>query len=236
MQFEPVQKSKLYQDVVKQIQNMIKQGYLKPGDRLPPERKLSKKLEVSRTAIREALKVLEIMGSIEIKPGEGTFIKETKIEDLLKPFKSAITLKKKLLLDILEVRDVIEFQTAKMAALFSTDKELECIKKAITEAKKDVDMGGLGLKGDNEFHLAIARATHNQVYEFIMILIEDLLAKSREATLKIPGQSLKTIDDHIGIYRAIKAGDADKASALMKKHLAKAKENILNLFDKEAKN
>jgi len=233
MELEPMQKNRLFQGIVKQIQNLIKQGYLKPGDQLPPERELTEKLNVSRTSVREALKALEIMGYIEIRAGEGAFIKETTLEDIIEPLTSAIPVEKELILDVLDVRDVIEFETAKRAALYATDKDIDDIEKAILEEKEDVETGGIGLRGDDVFHLSIARATHNQFFELIMNLIADFLTKSREATLKIPGQPLKTIEDHTKIYEAIKEKNREKAAALMKEHLTKAKKNIINLVNEE---
>jgi GntR family transcriptional repressor for pyruvate dehydrogenase complex len=235
MEFVPPKKTRLYHEIVTQIQNLIKQGLLKPGDKLPSERELTEKLKVSRTTVREALRVLEILGYIDIKAGEGAFIKEITIENILEPLKAAFSVEKKLILDLIDVREVIEVETARRAAVHASESDLKDIENTILEGIKDIEEGGIGLSGDDSFHLSIARASKNQVFELIMILIGDLLTKCKEATLKIPGQPLKTIDDHKKIYQAIKERNPKKSASLMKKHLAKAKKNILShlVCDKE---
>lgn len=229
LNIKPLKRTRLFQGIVEQVQKLIKTGLLKPGDQLPPERELAGKLNVSRTSVREAMRTLEIMGYIDIRPGEGAFIKETTIDNVLKPITSAIKVEKDLILDLLDVRDVIEVAAAKRAATYATNTDIKRIRIAILNAKEDVKAGGIGLQGDDDFHLSIAKATHNTVFEVVMNLIEDLLTKSREATLQIPGQPTKTIKDHKKIYEAIKEKKPDEAAKYMKEHLTKAKNNILRL-------
>ena len=85
---EPLVKTRLYEEIVKQIINRIKSGELKPGDKLPTERELASQLKVSRTAIREALRSLEVMGVIDSKVGSGTFVKEMSLDSLMDPLQA----------------------------------------------------------------------------------------------------------------------------------------------------
>ena len=85
MVFKPIQQQKIYEKIVDQIRSMVSSGMLKPGDKLPAERVLAESLNVSRASVREALSALQLMGLVEIKPGEGTFIKQMDIDSIIQP-------------------------------------------------------------------------------------------------------------------------------------------------------
>ncbi len=236
MGFEPLQKTRLFEGIVKQIQSQIKDGTLKSGDRLPSERELSDKLNVSRVSVREALRTLEIMGYVDIKAGEGVFVKEVKLDDLLEPITTAISIDKALILDLLDLRDVIEIATAKRAAIYADKIDLKKIYSALQVGEREIAEGKIGLYSDSMFHIAIAEATHNSMFSFVMNLISDLLNKSREATLEIPGQPTRTQIDHKMIFEAIAQQDADEASRLMREHIQKAKINITRIVEEADSN
>src|SRR4030095_13840330 len=85
MAIAPITPPRIYEEIVRQVKQMIAEGRLKSGDRLPPERDLAEKFVVSRTSVREALRALESLGLIEIRPGEGTFVREMSVESLIEP-------------------------------------------------------------------------------------------------------------------------------------------------------
>jgi GntR family transcriptional repressor for pyruvate dehydrogenase complex len=114
---KPVKQDKLYKKIVEQIKNLIMEGNLKPGERLPPERDLAEKLNVSRVAVREALLTLEFMGLIEIKRGSGVFIpEELQPELVLNSIDFALNFKENIIEDLVEVRQVLETKMAGLAA------------------------------------------------------------------------------------------------------------------------
>lgn len=229
MELRPLQKTRLFEVIVEQIQSQIKDGSLKPGEQLPGERELAERLNVSRTAVREAIRTLEMMGCVDIKPGEGVFVKEVKLDDLLKPIKTSISVDKEMILNLLDARDVIEVEAAKRAAVHATEEDIQKMSYTLIQAQKSIEQGGIGLQQDNEFHICVAEATQNPIFVLIMNLIADLLVKSREATLNIPGEPEKTLDDHKEIYQAIACKNPEKASTLMKEHIFKGKKNIIRL-------
>jgi len=102
---EPIKKSRLYERIVTQILDMVKNGELKPGDRLPTERELSAQLQVSRTAIREALRAIELMGIIDSRVGGGTYIKEMTLDSLMDPFAGVLIKNDRLIIELIEVID-----------------------------------------------------------------------------------------------------------------------------------
>ncbi len=235
MPFVPLSKTRLFEGVVEQIQEEIRKGVLKPGDKLPSERELAEMLNVSRNSLREALRTLEIMNYVEIKPGEGVYIKKIRMDDLLAPVTSAISMDKGMIMDLLDVRDVIEAEMAQRAAIFATPEDIARIGKSLEAAKAAIESGESGLEEDSDFHMAIAQATHNTAFVMLMNIIKDSLTLSREATLQIKGQPLRTLKDHEKVFEAIQKKDPEMARELMQEHILNAKENIVRLSNNSQK-
>ncbi|KJS50549.1 FadR/GntR family transcriptional regulator [Desulfosporosinus sp. BICA1-9] len=222
----PLTKTRLYEGIVKQLTNLINNGSLKPGDRLPTERELAVELNVSRTAIREALRSLEIMGFIESKVGDGTYIKEITLSNVIDPFSSILFQDKKLMVELIEVRLLLETEIAKLAARrINADKAAD-IEKSLDLMKKEIDEGGIGIKGDNQFHNALATAAENIAMSKILNMCGDLLNSTREAALINMKDTRIGLKHHREIFEAVKAGDEEKAAELMKKHLEEAFKNV----------
>jgi GntR family transcriptional regulator, transcriptional repressor for pyruvate dehydrogenase complex len=213
MKFEPLHKTRIFESIVKQILEQIRDGDLSPGDRLPSERELSDMFQVSRNSVREALRTLEMMNYVEIRSGEGVFIKEISLDELMGPLVSSISSDKSMILDLLDVRDVIEVEMARRAAIYSTDHDIKNLQECLDRSIESVKNGGLGLKEDSDFHSIIAQSTQNSAFVMLMNLIKDSLTLSREATLKIPGQPERTIADHTKVYEAIVNRNPEDASS-----------------------
>jgi GntR family transcriptional repressor for pyruvate dehydrogenase complex len=227
---EPLKKTRLYEEIVKQITDLIESGRLQPGDKLPPERLLAEQLNVSRTAIREALRSMESMGYIKSKVGGGTFIKEISLDNALLPFTAVLSQDKHLIKELLEVRQLLESEIAMLASKRATEEDISNIQDALDIMRQDIQQGGIGLKGDNAFHNALAAAAKNTAMSKILGLCDELLSKSRESTLLIPGQPIKSLEDHIDIFNAIKNNNKELAQQLMKQHMIKAQENYKNKY------
>ncbi len=223
---EPLKKTKLYEEIVKQLTDLIKRGKLKPGDKLPPERQLAEELRVSRTAIREALRSLESMGYIEPRVGGGTFVKAISLENALSPFSAVLSQDKNLIQELLEVRQLLETEIAYLASTRATSQDIDNMLDALSMMRHDIDNGGIGLNGENAFHSALAKAAKNTAMSKILSLCEELISTSRESTLRIPGQPAKSLEDHIGILDAVKSRDSTLAQLLMKQHIVKAQKNF----------
>jgi GntR family transcriptional repressor for pyruvate dehydrogenase complex len=227
---EPLKKTRLYEEIVKQMIDLIEGGSLKPGDKLPPERQLAEELNVSRTAIREALRSLESMGYIESKVGGGTFIREISLDNALIPFSSVLSQDKNLIKELLEVRQLLESEIALLASKRASAEDIERMEAALDLMRQEVDSGEIGLRGDNAFHNALALASQNMAMSKILGLCDELLSRSRESTLRIPGQPAKSLEDHVSIYHAIKDKDHVLAQQLMKQHMIKAQENYRDQY------
>lgn len=230
---EPLKKKKLYEEIVKQLTDLIEEGKLLPGDKLPSERQLAEELNVSRTAIREALRAMESMGYIESKVGGGTFVKAISLDNVLHPFSAVLSQNKKLISELLEVRQLLEAEITLLAAKRSTDEDFQAMQQALDEMEQDIESGGIGLKGDNDFHTALATASRNSAMSEILRMCAGLLSKSRQTTLRIPGQPKKSLEDHKAIFGAIKNRSESLAQELMKDHIKKAIANFNANYDDE---
>ena len=224
---EPIKKSRLYEKIVSQVLSMIKNGELKPGDRLPTERDLAAQMHVSRTAIREALRSMEFKGLIESNVGVATLIKSKTLDELLDPFAAVLANNERLIIELIEVRLLLEVEIARTAARRITPQKARLIEESLSLMKNELEAGQLGLEGDNAFHQALADAADNLAMMNITRLCSELLSQTREAALKAMEDRLLAIDHHQAIYEAVKNHDAAEAGRLMQNHLEMAFHNLL---------
>jgi GntR family transcriptional repressor for pyruvate dehydrogenase complex len=224
--FEKLQHKRIHEEVVEMIVQRIRSGTLAVGHKLPPERVLAEEMGVSRTSLREALRALESMGYIYSVTGGGNYVNSVSIGHVLSPLAAMVAQDEKLATDIIDVRLHLEVHMAALAAKNATKQQLSRIYSAIINMQAEVEEGGSGIQGDNQFHQEIANASQNKAFAIIVELIGELLAESRKATLSIPGQPIKTIEDHISIFEAIRNRDEKKAGEAMRNHLQKAQTNL----------
>jgi GntR family transcriptional repressor for pyruvate dehydrogenase complex len=224
--FEQLQHKRIYEEVVDMIIHRIRSGALKVGEKLPPERVLAEEMRVSRTSLREALRALESMGFIYSITGGGNYVNSVSIGNVLSPLSAMAAQDTKFAADIIDVRLHLEVHMAELAAKNATKQQVSQIYSAILNMQSEVESGGNGIKGDNQFHLEIAKASQNRAFAVISELVGELMAESRKATLDIPGQPAKSIEDHIAIFEAVRDGDGKRAAAAMESHLKKAERNL----------
>jgi len=229
--FEKVQTKKVYMEIVEQIQKLIKEGKLKPGDKLPPERILAKKLGVSRPPLREALSALEILGIIECRGGRGNIIKNSFDPDVLKQrFKELESEQSPF--ELLEARKVVEMQIAGLAAKKALKEDIVAIGESLRKMKDSLSNITKILEYDREFHVNVARAAHNSVLFSMMNYLADGLKEKLWVNLKekcynLPGRPEKYLREHIEIFNAIKNKDSKGASRKMYTHLAGVEKDLL---------
>ena len=231
---EPVKKIRLYETIINQLQNLIQDGTLKPGDKLPSERELAEQLNVSRPSVREALRTLEMMGYIDSKVGlhGGSFIKQVTIDTIISPFSALLLQNENYLTELLEIRLVLEIEVSRLAALRRTDDDLKKLQNSIIMMDDEIKKGDSGISGDNRFHKKLAEATHNEVLEKFVSLCGNLMEIEREHHLEeIEGESQKALKDHRYILKAIENQNEELAQAKMRKHIL----NISNLIKDEHK-
>ena len=227
MSIEPIKSTRIYQQIVRQVKQMIAEGRLKSGDQLPPERDLAEKFVVSRTSVREALRALESLGLIEIRPGEGTFVREVSIESLIEPLALVMTSQREAIHELFEARRLLEPAIAALAAGRATPEEIQEMERILEGQAKEIAAGRTGLAQDAAFHTAIGTAAHNRAITRIAHAVMDLLAQSREESLNTPGRPTRSHQDHRRILAAIAARDERLARKAMLDHLEAVERLVL---------
>ena len=218
-EFEAIQKTKVYAEVAAQIERLILDGTLQPGDKLPSERDLADRLDVSRSAVREAIRALELKGFVEPRPGEGTLIRMPSFDSLLNPLASLLGQKRELVAELLDVREMLEPPLAARAARHATPEDLAHLEEILRRQTERVSRHELAIEEDSEFHYVIARAARNSVIMKVLDMMMDVLRESRERSLQVDGRREKSLAGHRRIFNAIKRRDPEAAEAAMRDHL-----------------
>lgn len=224
MDYKKIKPKKIYEEVTETIYEMIRNGQLKPGQRLDSVQQLAENFQVGRSAVREALTSLRAMGLVEMKQGEGTFIKEFDTDQITFPLSTAILMNKEDIANLLEVRKIIELGTAAAAAKRRTDQQLEAMEKALEEMKTSNGNEELGEGADLQFHLTIAEASQNSLLLNLMNhvsgMTEEAMKETRRVWLFSKQTTLeKLAEEHFAIYKAVKEKDEEQARKFMKIHL-----------------
>jgi GntR family transcriptional repressor for pyruvate dehydrogenase complex len=231
--FTPVKPKRLYEEIAEQIQQLISGGELKPGDKLPPERELADTLQVSRVSVREAIRSLEMLGFIEIRHGEGTFVRDSAANDVIRPLALFLAMERGSLLDMFEVRRIFEAATSALAAQRATDEEVEQI-GLLLEKMKDRIQNGDSERGedfDAAYHYAVAEATHNNLLIKLLRTVHEEWSKAvsagtQQLLLGSPQNAEEIINQHARVFAAIQARDPVKASQAMLEHVTFAEREL----------
>lgn len=218
-EFEAVPRTKLYQKVVKQVQDIIRDGLLRPGDMLPPERELAGRLHVSRGSLREAILALESMGLVEPRHGEGTVVRDLSAAPLVNQLSVMLVQKRALVGELLEFRLMVEPTLAARAAANATEEEIVHLEEILSRQKAKIDRGELAIEEDSKFHYAIAQAARNSVVLKVLDVFMDYLRESRELSLQVEGRPQRSLNSHRRILNAIARKNPAAAEKAMRTHI-----------------
>ena len=224
--FDPLKKVTICDMVVQNIIEKIKSGELKVGDRLPSERELAESLQVSRISVREGIKILSSMGFLDVRVGDGTFVRKIDVSKAMEPLTHSLYLETSTLMELLESRKIIEVAIVGLAAARATKEDLEALESILNQMACSQDDDGFR-ESDADFHIALAEIAHNVVLHRVIITVRDLLKASSKATYQVPGAIEKALQFHRDIYDAIAARDSDRARAVMLKHLEDVEGDLL---------
>ncbi|MDI6602231.1 MAG: FadR/GntR family transcriptional regulator [Thermoanaerobacteraceae bacterium] len=228
MDFTPIKTQRVYKDIIEQFKMMIYNGNLKKGDRLPPERELCQILGVSRASMREALRSMEMMGIVESRPGEGTFIVNEVTSSILEPLSLIIALEKNQA-DFIELRKVLESACAKKTAERRTEDDLKKMMVQIKIMEESYDEG-VRAEADRELHRIISAAAGNKLLidmvEAIAGGIDNYIKGARRRLMKDPHNADILLEQHQAIYQYIKDRNGDAASREMERHIDFVEEKL----------
>jgi GntR family transcriptional repressor for pyruvate dehydrogenase complex len=217
--FKPIKKTRIYEEIVDEIMDLISQGRLKWGDQLPTERELSETFKVSRTTVREAFRILESQGFLEIRQGDGTYVADNAIDILVQPLASLILKEKDHQIELFEMRQLLESQLAYLAAERVTPENLAEMEKILKKQEEEIANDETGLDSDRDFHQALAEAASNRILLHIINTTKEFLAESRESYLLGEERAKKSFPHHKRIFSAIKKGDGELAAKAMREHI-----------------
>lgn len=224
LEYKKIKPRKIYEQVAEELLLSIKNGDLKPGDKLDSVWQLAENFQVGRSAIREALSALRAMGLIEMRQGEGTFVREFDPSMISLPITTAVLMKKEDIENLLEVRKVLEVGASGAAASKRTEEDLINMKNILEKMMNSVGDEELGEKADFQFHLAVAKASQNPLLVGLMNNVGEMMLQSMRETRRVWLYSKETTsqrlyDEHMQIYKAIEAMDVRRAQDLMISHL-----------------
>lgn len=206
--------------IIKQIRNSIVSGQMKPGDKLPSERKLSESFGIGRTYVRDAIKKLEFYGILKTLPQSGTIVSGADISAMEGLISNVIKLNENDFFHLVETRVVMETYACGQAAIRRSNRDIADLEEKLDEYKQRVDANLPGVKEDFNFHIQITEASQNMVIKSLMlILIPDILEIYRKLNVCGEGRFYKSFDEHKEILECIIKQDSKGAEETMRVHL-----------------
>lgn len=215
---DPVARSSVPEQVAGKLLDLIRTGNLKPGDQLPPERKLAHILRVSRPSLREALRALQILGVLRVRHGGGVYVSSLEPGELLAPLAKLIALDARNADTLHEARSVIEGEVAALAAARITDEELERLRAILTLQKGLADDPISFRVSDAEFHQIIIEACRNPFLARMAMSYYSCGMEYRRIASETPGVLARSLIDHEAIIKALASRSAERARTAMTQH------------------
>lgn len=213
--------------VAVELQNLILSGTLKAGTLLPPERELSEELGVSRTVLREAVRILVAKGLLATRHGVGTFVQQmtvAQVSELLRLLAQmadgGVSWR-----DLHQVRAILESEVAGLAAAHATDADITNLAKLIADMDAHASDVDAFAEADADFHLTLARMTHNPILSLFVSILRDLLRDYMRQVLQANGSPGHVVPYHVKIFEAVRARNEDEARQAMREHLAHTRRN-----------
>jgi GntR family transcriptional repressor for pyruvate dehydrogenase complex len=228
---EPIKKTRIAEEVADRIRVLILDGTFPPGRPLPSERLLTERFGVSRGSIRDALRMLELIGLLETRHGQGTFPHELTVDRLVAPLASVMTYRHDLQDELLDVRRMFEPAVARVAATRVTDEDFADLHRILEAQRRKLKTGRSAIVEDTAFHAALARSTRNRVVVSIMTTLNDLLVESRTQALRQKGRPEKSIEGHEAVVAALRSRDAEAAGRAMYKHIDQISDLQLHTYE-----
>lgn len=225
---KPIARVSLQSEIIKYVQEYIKENNLKPGDKLPSQGEFIEMMQVSRTALREAVKTLEAGNVIEVKNGKGLFVGESRrMQDTITTLLN-LNKEKEQLLEMVEARRALETEVLDMVIHKATDEELQELGK-IEKVLMDKYYAGLQqTKEDKQFHQRIYALCHNQIMYSLISILSERMEELWEFPLDMEDPFTESLPYHHTLYEAICERNAHKAKSINNKLLDCVYKDIIN--------
>jgi len=220
LKIKPVRRQSLVDTVVQRIREVIEQGHLQAGDRLPTEAELSQQLGVSRTVVREAVSQLESLGLLSVQRGRGMFVGDgSSLVSCVKMLRGALALSPKELVQFTEFRKAIECYAARRAAERATSEDLAELDALCDEMDRPGHGDLEAMQLDFQFHRRLMALTGNQLMCNVLEVVQEFVLAAMVQTTPKPRDREQSHRRHQGIVQAIRAGDPDAAEKVMQAHM-----------------
>jgi GntR family transcriptional regulator, transcriptional repressor for pyruvate dehydrogenase complex len=216
----------LSQAVSAAVLERIRSGEFGPGDRLPTEKSLMAEYGVGRNSVREAVQALVTLGLVDVRPGRGATVIAIDSEAVMDSETISVLLKEEAVDDLYAFRRLLEIEIASRAAVAATPDDLEGIAASIRAFESALEQGRPISMLDDEFHAAVAKASHNAIYATVLDAVSGLIANARRLSMNVPWASQRARLEHQQLFEAIAAHDPEAAAKIMGTHLDSAIEAI----------
>ena len=220
--FKTVSSNRMSEAIVEQIRGLIRSEQLRPGDRLPSERDLGERMGVSRVTVREAMRVLEAGGLIEIRVGArgGAIVTSPNSSKLGTGLADLISLSPLTAAEVTEARQVFELGIIPLVVARANEQDIAELRAMVAEHREALDRGEYTMQMSAAFHVRVAAATHNAAIEMLVHSFHGpLLMSLREAQVAAPLMGVRGTDEHRDFVEAVARRDADEAEQIMRVHL-----------------
>lgn len=237
VEIQKIRTRKIYEAIAEQIKEQIVTGGIKPGEKLPSTKELSERFQVGRSTVREALSALKAMGLVEIHQGEGSYVRRIESQDLGLPEFDSLLMSEETVLELIEARKALEIAGAAMAAEKRTDDDLRKFEAVLKRMEAHLGDETEGERSDIEFHLILAKATHNSIFVRLIDSISSQMQTAIRETRRLEMYANRKVSvqlwqEHQAIYQAIRRGDAEAAQDQMRRHLFHVEQILLKFLKK----
>ncbi|MBF8185488.1 FadR family transcriptional regulator [Nonomuraea sp. K274] len=229
--FRPVSVDRISEVIVEQMRLLIREGKLVPGDRLPSERSLCERFGVSRVTVREALRVLEASGLVEIRVGArgGAFVTRPSSERVGKGLAELLTLAPMTALDVTEARMVVELGILPLVVERATEEDIAELRVLVDQGLSALENGSYTMAMSAAFHVRVASSVHNPAIEMLVHTFHGpLLMSLQQAQVAAPLMGLRGAHEHFELVEAIEQRDVERARNVMTRHLQRTADRLAN--------
>ncbi|SDY77716.1 FadR/GntR family transcriptional regulator [Herbiconiux ginsengi] len=209
-------------EVARRLLDLFTSGSIEPGTRLPPERQLAATLGVGRSAVREALAALEILGIVDVRPGSGTYLRGAASELLPQTLRWGLLIGERNTAELLDLRSGLEIYVARLAAGRADAAAIAALSSSLEHMRGSAANLQAFARADRDFHLALSTAAANLILVDLLHVVRTLLQVYDDRAVHDADQVAAAIAEHAEVLRAVESGDGDAAASAMAAHMATA--------------
>lgn len=243
MEAEPLSETKIVQGsspsarTAQMILTAISDGRFKVGERLPAERSLADVLRVGRSAVREALSALEILGVVEVMPGSGTYVRATSSGILPQTLSWGLLIERDSLADLMDIRESLEVTAAQLVAERFPDVELDGLRATVDAQRSAIadDDAQAYVRADQQFHVELAVLSDNDLLGYLVASVRGLLRVWIERQVRRPHDMRRALAEHAAVLDALGTGDVAAATGAMRVHMETSAHRLMDVAAPEGK-